>query len=316
MTWTYDISIIIVNWNTRKLLRDCLLSIKQFSQGLSVDIIVVDNASSDGSCNLVIKHFSDVKLIQNSRNLGFTRACNQGYVLARGKYIFLLNPDTRITDGALHQMFHFLEETESTGAVSAGLYYPDGRFQQYYRRFPTIASELQTWLFGDCFGRRLRAYRKRYMVEENLRNGSPVEQPAGVAIMVKRDVIGKDLFDDNYCIYFSDVDLCRTIYESGYDIRLLIDARIIHHHSKGGCGGATGAFAARLSADYFNGLIYYYAKNESKLRAKTLKCIFLGLFVTVCGLHYVKKLIGVPNRLDYQLLRLSRIMNRRMACDD
>ena len=160
--FSIDLSIVIVNWNVRELLRRCLSSVyRATGASLKVEVIVVDNASSDGSAAMVSEDFSQVRLIANEKNLGFTRGNNQAIAQSRGRYVLLLNPDTEVVDDALGTMVQYMDAHPQVGALGPQLLNPDGSVQSSRRRFPTMATAflestvLQQW-FPD--NRILRRY--------------------------------------------------------------------------------------------------------------------------------------------------------------
>lgn len=133
-----ELSIIIVNYNVKAFLQNCLLSIQKATEKIPVEIIVVDNASDDGSADLVKKNFPEVKLIESKENLGFSRANNIGLKIAQGKYICLINPDTIVEEDTFKEMIRFMESNDQVGLAGCKILNPDGTFQLACRRsFPT-----------------------------------------------------------------------------------------------------------------------------------------------------------------------------------
>jgi GT2 family glycosyltransferase len=122
------VSALIVNWNTREHLRRCLQALQRCPQPPDLEVIVVDNASSDGSAEMVRREFPQVRLIANDRNLGYAAANNQAAKVAQGRYLLLLNPDAEVTDDAIAKLIAFAETHPEAGAVTPKLVYPDGRF--------------------------------------------------------------------------------------------------------------------------------------------------------------------------------------------
>src|SRR3990172_7316357 len=130
------LSILIVNWNSRELLQECLLSLKE--SGAPKEIVLVDNASTDGSVAMVADDFPQVRLIANLENVGFAAANNRAFTESSGDPVLLLNPDTAVEKGSLEAMAALLEAHPDVGAVAPKLFYPDGTFQRYYNSLPTI----------------------------------------------------------------------------------------------------------------------------------------------------------------------------------
>lgn len=149
-----DLSICIVNWNVESLLKACLRSIIDNTSGISCEVIVVDNDSSDGSVDMVKAEFPQVKLIVNKENAGFTRANNQAIRISKGRYIMLLNPDTVIIDNALNKMVRFMESRFDCGALGCKLLNTDGTLQRSCKTFPSLDVILYNSLFLDSLFRK------------------------------------------------------------------------------------------------------------------------------------------------------------------
>lgn len=216
------ISIIIVNWNTRDLLIDCLESIRQNSPGC--EVIVVDNASSDNSVEAVGRQFPAAKLIASETNLGFAAGNNLGIAEAAGDYVLLLNPDTIVKPQAVDAMHEFLLANPDTGAVGCRIENPDGSQQEsYWMSFPSIGWLFLKSLYLDKIVRRFR--------REKITEDAPfqVAHLLGACIMTPRSVLHElSGFDESYFLYLEETDLCRRIIQSNRNIYYLPTASIIH----------------------------------------------------------------------------------------
>lgn len=274
-----DLSIIIVNWNTRDLLRNCLRSIYDGTKNLSFEVFMIDNASADGSPEMVKKEFPQVKLIRNKENLGFARGNNEGFSRAKGRYVLILNPDTEVVNDALLKMVQYLELHEEAGAVSGRFLYPDGTFQRYYNRFPTFSSMITKWFLPSKISYKLKPTRSYFMLDDDFDKLIEVEQPAGACIMVRRELfLNEDFMDEKFPIFFSDVDLCRRIYSKGLKIFVLPQAKIFHHMAKGGSEQAKRSLF--LYVEYFLSMIDYFSKHQGMVKAGLLKAFFsIGFMV-------------------------------------
>lgn len=283
-----DVSIIIVNWNTRSLLEQCLLSVEAGAAGVKSHVFVVDNGSTDGSAELVARQFSQVKLVRNQENVGFARANNQASRLAQGRYVLLLNPDTELREGVVKQMVRFLDADPQRAGVTAVLRNPDGTLQRYHKRLPRWSYVLwsETLMRNVVPGNRwARAF---YMQDESFDVVTEVEQPPAACLMVRQSVIGAEsLFDERFPIFYNDVDLCRRLRDAGHRLFLLPDAEVMHH---GGAGGV-GVMPDQGVADSLIGLIRYYRKHEGAISAGLLwlllslnsSLVLIGGFVKVVG---------------------------------
>ena len=308
----YDLSIIIVNWNTKELLRRCLNSIYHNTNNLSFEVLVVDNASSDGSADMVAGRFPQVGLTRNKHNYGFARGNNQGFLRSKGEYILILNPDTEVVNDALLKMAKYLKSNEEIGAVSGRLVYPDGAFQRYYSRFPTFLSILTTWFLPKALAYKLKPTRAYLMLDDDFSKEIEAPQPAGSCLMVKRDLFLKEYFmDEQFPIFFNDVDLCRRIYNEGKKIVVLPYATIIHHRAKG--GSEKGKRSLFLSVEYFLGMIDYFSKHEGVIKAQLLK-ILLSLGFLMRSLFFLMGVILTIKTIEefkYELKRLCLFLGRR-----
>ncbi len=227
------LSIIIVSWNVRELLKKCLTSIYDQTK-ISFEIFVIDNASNDGSADMVEKYFPAVHLIRNQRNKGFAKANNQGVKLARGEYVIFLNDDTEIKDGALDKMVDFLDHRRDVGIVGARLLNADGTLQQgTARKFPTFRV-LATMLLGwHSFLLKKPWLRRYYLLGETFTADTEVDQVMGASLMTRRDLLGKlGSFCEEFWIWFEEVDLCQRFHEAGHKIAVVGSAEIIHHQGK------------------------------------------------------------------------------------
>ena len=156
-----DLSIIIVNWNTCKLLRKCLESIIKFTRDIQYEIIVVDNGSSDGSIRMVTSSFPSLLLIKNRKNVGFAIAVNQGFKVAKGENMLMLNSDTHINENSFVKMVDLMEKQKHIGAMTCRILYPDGSPQSAYCRFPSLSGMIYEFLSLSKFFRHLKIFYKQ-----------------------------------------------------------------------------------------------------------------------------------------------------------
>jgi N-acetylglucosaminyl-diphospho-decaprenol L-rhamnosyltransferase len=228
------VSIVIVSWNTKALLEKCLASLQRYAPSESYEVIVVDNASSDGSAAMVRAQFPQVRLIAQDRNRGYAEGNNIGIRAAKGELILLLNPDTEFIDDSLQRAIEVLRSMPDVGVLAARLLNPDGSTQSSLRSFPRPLPILFD-LFGVArlfprsrfFGR----YRYRFFDYEA---PAEVEQPMGTFLLVRREVFDQvGLFDERFPIFFNDVDWCLRTRNAGWKVYYHPDVRIVHH---GGAG--------------------------------------------------------------------------------
>lgn len=228
-----DISVIIVSYNSKKYIKNCIDSIFKYSQTLQKEIIVVDNASVDGSADVVRDNFPEVRLIKNSRNKGFSAANNQGTKIAQGKYILFMNPDTEIQKDSLVKMMGFMDKSADAGAIGPKLLYPDGSLQLSCRRFYTLRYIiLRRTFLGKIFSDS-RVLTSHLMADWDHNDIREVDWVLAACLMARREFLGKiGYLDEGYKLYFEDVDLCYRIKEAGYKVYYYPEATVIHHHQR------------------------------------------------------------------------------------
>lgn len=228
-----DVSIIIVNYNTPELVRDCVRSVIRFTTGLSYEIIVVDNASTRGDVSATLSEFADVRIILSDRNLGFAGGNNLGIAQARAAYILLLNSDTYFTENALLPTWNFIRSRPDCGVVSAKLVYPDGRHQSVAQRFPSVKHtliellRLQKFIGKDRAGKLLLGsfFDHEQTVEADWVWGAFFLFPRTLL----QQLPGQKL-DDSYFMYWEDVQWCRDIRNAGYKVWFFSGATVVHIH--------------------------------------------------------------------------------------
>lgn len=229
----YDLSVIIVNWNTKDFLSRCIESIKTKTKKISYEIIVVDNFSSDGSPGMVEETFPEVTLIRNNRNAGFGRANNQGLDKARGKHILFLNSDVSVNENCLDEMFDFMEKNPAVGASACKLTFPDGSLQHSCRKFPSFKVYSLMLLGLRFLFPKMKIFREYLMLDWDHADIREVDQIMGSFMFMRKDVIDQvGSFDERYWMYFEEVDLCLRIKEAGWKIVHYPCASAIHFLSK------------------------------------------------------------------------------------
>lgn len=221
-----ELSIVIVNYNTKDLLLQCLTSIVKTTGDLKnppSEIIVVDNASTDSSLAAI----SNFQLIINKENRGFAKAVNQGIRLSRGDFIFVLNPDTVVKKDAIRNLLEFAKTTQDAGTVGPKLLNPDRTIQASVYNEPTILGAIQKYFLGkdDAYGKYAPSTKKPVKVEAVV----------GGAMLIPKSTIERiGLFDEKYFMYFEDLDYCRRAKGAGLLVYYLPDAQVIHEHGAAG----------------------------------------------------------------------------------
>jgi GT2 family glycosyltransferase len=225
-----DVSIVIVSWNVRDLLRDCLESIDMASGDFATEVIVIDNGSVDGTVDLIPGRFPHVRLVASSVNLGFAKANNVGLAEARGRYVLFLNPDTVLLDRALARMTEFLEWHSDFAMVGPRLVYPDGRPQpECARRLPSLSLALFEALYLHRLPSIGAAIRERLISTYDLGRSQEVEAISGAAMLARRAALLEvGGFDEAFLHTAEDADLCVRVQAGAGRIQYLADAQIVH----------------------------------------------------------------------------------------
>ncbi len=281
---TVDLSLIIVNWNTRELLADCLASVirshrsgvrGQEPEGLTPDacsltteVFVVDNASSDGSAAMVRERFPWARLIENAENVGFAQANNQGVRQAIGRYVLLLNSDTVVPAGAPESLIAFGEAHPQAGIVGAKLLNPDGSFQAGPNQFPTLASVmLESW------GIIQRLTRNPYYPSfPPARSATPLQCDwvGGACLLARRAAIEQvGLLDEHFFMNSEEVDWCYRMKRRGWEVWYTPTATIIH---LGGASAQRSTPAQRLRT--YRGKALFFAKHHGQIAGRLAQAHF------------------------------------------
>jgi GT2 family glycosyltransferase len=206
-----DVSVCIVNWNCRGRLRACLRSLAPEDQKADVEVIVVDNGSTDGAADMVAAEFPEVLLIRNGANAGFARANNQAAARARGRYLFFLNNDTVLPPCTLRGLLDYAEAHPEAGLVGPRLRSAGGRTQASWRRRPTLAALLHRTTPFRCTGLLRGAYR-HYRARDGGEGTRPVEVLMGAALLTPREVFAAcGPWDEGYTFGGEDMDLCTRV---------------------------------------------------------------------------------------------------------
>lgn len=220
-----DLSIVIVSWNTREILAQCLRSVVRHPPSGTFDVWVVDNDSTDGSAQMIKEDFPDVRLIENRENIGFAPANNQAIRASDGEYVLLLNPDTEVFAGTFDTLRNFLQTHPHAGAAGPKTLNPDGSLQTSSYPFPTLSRELWRLLHLD----KLVPYGS-YRMEDWALHPREVDALLGACILFPRSVLDTvGLFDESYFMYTEEIDLCYRVRQSGKKLFWVPQADIIHY---------------------------------------------------------------------------------------
>ncbi|MFC1663212.1 glycosyltransferase family 2 protein [Patescibacteria group bacterium] len=228
-----ELSIIILNYRTKGLLKQCIRGIEQSQVSITHEVIVVDNKSGDSSVSMVKSNFDNVRLIEADKNRGYAAGNNIGIKEARGKFILIINPDIAIFKGAVEAMVSYMNNNEKVAVIGPKLINPDGSTQISCYRFPTYMTPIYR---RTPIGKLPKAKKnlKQYLMSDWHRNeNKQVDWVLGACMLVRKSAIDKvGLMDERYFLYFEDIDWCRRFWKEGYQVHYLADVDLVHYHQR------------------------------------------------------------------------------------
>lgn len=297
-----DLSIVIVNWNVRDLLRQCLNSILADLQTCTLEIIVIDNASTDGSVEMVRQKFPQVRLIASEVNLGYTGGNNLGITTSQGRYILLLNPDTEVVGDALSQMVAYMDAHPNVGALGPQLLNPDGSVQSSRRRFPTLCTAfvestvIQQWWPDN------RILRRYYVQDRPDDAISEVDWVTGACILLRREAVEQvGLLDDDFFMYSEELDWCRRARDAGWKVVYLPTAQVIHHEGK-----SSEQVLPFRHIRFQTSKIHYFRKHHGRWAGALVRTFLLLNYVYLLFVESLKWLVGHKRELRGERVRAYR----------
>jgi len=264
------LSIIIVNWNVREDVVNCLRSIEENQPRCEYEVIVVDNASTDGSAEAVRQKFPWVRLIVNERNLGFAAGNNVGLKKASGEYVFFLNSDTIAPRGSFDGLVSFMDANPDVGGCGPKLLNQDGTVQPSARRFPTLRGILHHYTILRVVPIFRSEYRKWHMRDFKHDRRMDVDQVMGAALMARRSIV-EDIgrMDETFFMYYEEVDLCYRIKQAGWRIVFTPDAVITHRG-----GRSTDQIPVERRMTALRSVLTFIRKHRGKRTASLFNIIF------------------------------------------
>ena len=286
-----DVSLVIVSWQVKNQLRNCLTSIYKEINNLNYEVIVVDNDSDDGSIEMVLNEFSKVQLIANKNNNGFAKACNQAIKKSSGKYVLLLNPDTEIRDNTVKKVYDFMEKENNCGIAGCKIVNEDGSIQSSIRRFPDLLSHILILLKLHNFLLTFKPLSKYYCNNFDYNKTQIVDQVMGAFYMIRREMLKKvGIFDEHYYIWYEEVDLCKRAKDSGWNTYYYNKAVVMH--LKGSSFKKANIIKKQI---IFNrSLLYYFFKHQNLFSYLILLTLYpisisLSFFVNIIGYKKTRK---------------------------
>ena len=293
------VSVIIVNWNGADVLPACLRAVRKVAARAPLELIVVDNASTDGSADSVAEEYASARLVRNEGNVGFVAANNQALAYATGSHVLFLNPDTEMSPDALGMMLDCLEASPAVGVVGPLLLNSDGSPQESYFRFPGFRSVFLEHLFVPGLARRRGVPRRL--------SGGPfrVDVVRGACMLVRTEEIRSvGGFNPHIFMYAEETDLCRKFRRRGLVAMCCPAARVIHHEARSMVRQAP----RFVLYHYSRSACVYFMDNETHRRARILIFMVLlglrirGAVATMLGKgEQAGKFLGVARAVDLEL---------------
>ena len=268
-----DVSILLINWNTRELTLRCLDSLPGSSDDdLRYEVIVVENGSDDGSVAAFESRRDIHQLIPNVENRGYAAAVNQAFAASRGDLILLLNSDVHFRPGSLSALVRFLRARSDVAGVAPLYLNPDGTVQQHYYRLPTFRMVLSN---SNALLRRLPPFRRWIrsyrMVDDDFSSPRPVPQPSASCLLLRRSCLESDrIYDEQYPVYFNDVALAYKLNEEGHSLWMTPDAQVVHEH-----GASTRLLGGTHKRQHLGALVRYLKATQPRPQVLTFQALAL-----------------------------------------
>jgi len=267
-----DVSIIIVAWNVRELLYNCLKSVYDQTKGIDFEVIYVDNASEDGSVEMVLKEFPEVKILENGKNEGFIKASNQGIEISKGRYVLLLNSDTVILDNAVEKMVKFADSHPNAAVVGCKVFTPKEILQRTCFMYPSCLNMLLSATYLNKLLPQSKFFGRERMTWWDYNDTREVEVICGVCSLVRKEAIEQvGLMDELYFVYGDDPDWCYRFKKNIWQILFTPNAKIIHF------GDETRRPPREFMLQLYGSKLIFMKLHKSKL-AFPFACFLTALF--------------------------------------
>jgi GT2 family glycosyltransferase len=268
-----ELSVLIVNFNTESHLENCLHSLFDNTCERPLEVIVVDNGSTDGSLDMLERRFPQVRAVAMQENVGFARANNLAMREAKGRQLLLLNNDTLVRPGAVDTMLGIMQKRSEIGALGPLLLNEDGSVQISYGRMLSFHAEIVQKLLMARYEAGDRLIR-RYVEKRSKREAHP-HWVSGACMMLRADMLSETgLFDENIFMYTEDVDLCQRIRKAGYKVLYTPEAEIVHLGGK-----SRETVSKRVEVEYRRSQLYFYLKHYGRGKVRLLKAYQLAKLI-------------------------------------
>jgi len=268
------ITISIVSYNSLNFLRECLDSILKDPPALEYEIIVVDNASCDGTVEFVRKNYPEITLISNSRNIGFAAANNRAIEKSNSKYILLMNSDCRVYKKSLDNLVEFMEKNPGVGITGPKIVNSDGTIQLSCRRFPSLLNAAAHTILADIFPH--NPFSKKYKLADICRDNTfKVDWVSGSCMIIrKKSLEDTGVLDEKYFMYVEDLDICYRMWQKNWEVYYYPKALIMHH-----VAGSSSGKKIKSSFRMQKSVFYFFWKNYRK----DWRIILIPLLILILG---------------------------------
>ncbi len=268
-----DVSVIIVNWNTKKLLRDCLSSVYEHVGDVDYEIIVIDNASTDGSAEMVKNDFRQVILVENPDNRGFATANNQGMAVAKGRYVLLLNSDTVVLDNAIANTVRFSDENPQAAVTGCRVLNPNRTLQRTCFMFPSILNMLLSSTYLYKLFPKNRFFGREHMTWWDRSDVRQVDVVTGCFMLVRREAIEQvGVMDEQFFMYGEETDWCYRFWKKGWKVMFAPVGEIIHF------GGASSKQVKLEMIQQLRSSILLFMKKNRNFIIYPVACLLIAMF--------------------------------------
>jgi GT2 family glycosyltransferase len=270
-----DLSIIIVSYNVKRLLKKCVDSIFRFQKDLKFEVMVIDNHSEDQSTGMLKEEFAQIELWENKENIGFSAACNQGVKKSRGRYVLLLNPDTEFTPGGITKMIEFMKANPRVGICGPRMIDPQGKVHYSCRSFPSYLTAISS---GQSILNRLfpdNPLSKRYLLkDQDQSRNKEVDWVSGSCLLTRREVFERiGLLDELFFMYVEDVDFCFRAKKANFLIYYFPETVVIHY-----IGKSTQRRKPRMQVEHHRSMYHFFRKHH-RPNVFLKGIVFLGIWI-------------------------------------
>ncbi len=289
-----DVSVIIVSFNTLELLDKCIGSVYAHAGSLEIEVIVIDNASTDGSAEMIEQNFGEVRLVRNSKNVGFASANNQAIKLAKGKFMLLLNSDTVVLDGAIEKTVQFAEQNAKAAVVGCRTLNPDSTLQRTCFMFPSVLNLMLSSTYLYKIFPRSRFFGRELMTWWDRNDAREVDVVSGCFMLVRAEAIKQTgIMDESFFLYAEETDWCYRFRKNGWKLMFTPDAQIIHYGR-----ASSGPRRAEMLLQLRSGILLFIKKHRSKV-SYMFSCVLVALFFLLRVPYWLVRWVVSTKKRDY-----------------